>query len=467
MSMSQREFRRAGIAELAAQLRSGAVSSRELAEIADAALREHAAPLNAVAVLSSKRAAAEAAAADAELHAGIDRGALHGLPYGAKDLIAARGLPTTWGAAPLKDQQFADDAEVVRRLQLAGAVLTAKLATVELAGGGGYRQPHASLQGPGRNPWNAERWTGGSSSGSGAAVGAGAVPFALGSETWGSIVLPAAYCGIVGLRPSYGLVPRLGAMALSWSMDKIGPLARSVADAARVLEVIAGPHRDDPSTNGSTFRYQPQASLRRPRFGLVSAEIADAAPDIGAAFERLRSQLATIGDVVELDLADEPHADVAWLIVAAEAASAYEDLIESGAVRQLAAAETHAGFYSYESISAKDYIRAQRVRRKMVANVNALFNDVDVLIAPTSGRSASPIHRDTGFLGPRARPSDLGALANLAGMPGFSLPIGLDREGLPLAMHVVAPFQQDAYLVAVAERIEALLQPYAHVTDRG
>ena len=189
------------LAELGRALRSGATTSVDLAETALTRLDEVGRSLNAVVTLTRERALAEARRADDELAAGIDRGPLHGIPYGAKDLLAADGYPTTWGAPPLRDQVFAVDAAVVARLKEAGAVLCAKLATVEIAGGMGYDQPDAALTGPGRNAWDPEAWAGGSSSGSGAAVAARLVPFAIGSETWGSIHCPAAFNGATGLRP--------------------------------------------------------------------------------------------------------------------------------------------------------------------------------------------------------------------------------------------------------------------------
>src|SRR5438552_6301820 len=200
-----------------------------------------------------ERALDEARRADRAL-AKKDGGPLTSVPYGAKDLLAARGAPTTWGAPPYRDQIIGEDATVVAKLKKSGAVLAAKLAMVELAGGGGYRYPSASLQGPGRNPWNIEHWSGGSSSGSGAAVGAGLVPFAIGSETSGSIGTPSAYCGVTGLRPTYGLVSRRGAMALSWTLDKLGPMAHTATDCATVLEAIAGPDPKDATSSGKRFR---------------------------------------------------------------------------------------------------------------------------------------------------------------------------------------------------------------------
>jgi aspartyl-tRNA(Asn)/glutamyl-tRNA(Gln) amidotransferase subunit A len=213
---------------------------------------------NALALLLRGPALKKAALADAELKRERLRGPLQGVPFGAKDLLSAAGFPTTWGARPFRSQVFADDATVLRRLAGSGAVLCAKLSMVELAGGGGYRFASASLTGPGLNPWDPTRWSGGSSSGSAAAVAAGLAPFALGSETWGSIGVPCAFCGVTGLRPTYGLVSRTGAMALSWSMDKIGPIARTAEDCAHILQVIAGGDMDDPGSAGRSFHFLPQ-----------------------------------------------------------------------------------------------------------------------------------------------------------------------------------------------------------------
>src|SRR5271163_4178719 len=185
------------------------------------------------------------------------RGRLQGIPFGAKDLLAYAKHPTTWGAQPYAEQVFDYTAGVLKRIQKHGGLLTGKLAMVELAGGPSYRYASASLTGPGLNPWDPTRWSGGSSSGSGIAVAAGLVTYALGSETSGSILTPAAFCGITGLRPTYGLVSRHGAMALSWTLDKIGPLCRSAEDCGLVLHEIAGADGDDPASAGKSFYYAP------------------------------------------------------------------------------------------------------------------------------------------------------------------------------------------------------------------
>ena len=218
------------IPELGRLLRDRRVSAVELAEHFLARLERLGPTYNAVVTVLRPQALAEARQRDVELAKGKDRGPLHGIPYGAKDLLAVEGAPTSWGAEPYRGQMLRRDATVVRKLREAGAVLCAKLAMVELAGGMGYNQAFASFTGPGRSPWDRARWSGGSSSGSGSAVSAGLVPFAIGSETWGSIQFPAAFCGVTGLRPTYGRVSRHGAMALSWTMDKLGPIARTAED---------------------------------------------------------------------------------------------------------------------------------------------------------------------------------------------------------------------------------------------
>src|SRR4051794_28264791 len=254
----------ASLTVLGAKLRSGEVSAVELARFFLDRLERFGPRYNCVATITRERAMAEAARADDELRTGRDRGPLHGIPYGAKDLLATKGIPTTWGCAPYKDRVLDFDATVVTKLREAGAVLCAKLAMVEIAGGMGYRQPNASLTGPGLNPWNTDKWSGGSSSGSGSAVSAGLVPFAIGTETWGSITSPASYCGLTGLRPTYGRVSRHGAMALAWTHDKIGPMAHSAHDCGLVLDAIAGPDPEDPSASERPYQYPPSDAPGRP-----------------------------------------------------------------------------------------------------------------------------------------------------------------------------------------------------------
>ena len=252
------------IPELGRLLRGRKLSSVELTGHFLERLERLGPTYNAVVTVLREPALAEAKERDRELRSGRDRGPLHGIPYGAKDLLAAEGAPTTWGAQPYRDQLLKGDATVVAPASERRArCCAAKLAMVELAGGMGYNQAFASFTGPGKTPWDVARWSGGSSSGSGAAVGAGLVPFAIGSETWGSIQFPAAFCGVTGLRPTYGRVSRHGAMALSWTMDKLGPLGRTAEDCGLVLAAIAGPDPADPSTLPDRFVFP----SRSPREG--------------------------------------------------------------------------------------------------------------------------------------------------------------------------------------------------------
>ena len=319
------EFAFLSVVELGRLLRQKKTSATELATYCLDRLERLGPRLNAVVTVSRERALAEAAEADREIRRGKWRGALHGIPYGVKDLLAAKGYPTTWGAEPYRQQKFDSDATVVERLGAAGAVLVGKLAMVELAGGMGYNQANASFTGPGRTPWNPEYWSGGSSSGPGAAVAAGLVPFTIGSETSGSILTPAAYCGVTGLRPTYGLVSRHGAMALAWTMDKLGPLGRSAEDCAIVLAAIAGRDAKDPSSVARGFQV-PSAPNAKQRFRVAIPKGADKdiQPEVAANFRAALKVLADRIDVVEgVELPDLPYGAVAGMIIAAEGACAF------------------------------------------------------------------------------------------------------------------------------------------------
>src|SRR5690349_9908229 len=249
------------VRELSERLHRREFTSLQLTELALDRLSTIGRDLNAVATLTPDLAREQARRADDEMRSGKDRGALHGIPYGAKDLLDTKGIRTTWGAKPYENRIPDQDATVITKLEAAGAVLCAKLSMAELAGGLGYHRGNASLQGPMRNPWNRERWAGGSSSGTGASVAAGLVPFGIGTETWGSILCPSNFCGVTGLRPTFGRVSRHGAMALSWTMDKIGPIGRTLDDCRLVLDVIAG--HDPTDADSSTARLDWKDADRR------------------------------------------------------------------------------------------------------------------------------------------------------------------------------------------------------------
>lgn len=455
----------ATVAELAALVRSKETSPVELTQFFLERLERLGPRYNAVASLTRERALREARRAEEELRQGRDRGALHGIPYGAKDLLAARGAPTTWGAPPFAGQTFSFDATVVRRLARAGAVLAAKLAMIELAGGGGYGSAGASLQGPTRNPWHPEYWAGGSSSGSGAAVAAGLVPFAIGSETNGSIMGPASFCGITGLRPTYGLVSRYGAMPLSWTLDKLGPMARSAEDCGLVLQAIAGGDARDVGSARRSFRFRPSvADVRTWRIGYAPADFEELAPEearpaFAGALQALRSLGASL---IELSLPDDlPYGAAINMIIGSEAASVFGEFIEGPMLEALADERQKAGLRAYFTISARDYLDAMRVRRRVQEAFRALFRRVDVLV----GASRLPPRIDEP-LGARARRSPsaetqrphntaLVAASNLAGLPALCLPCGFTNAGLPVAIQLVGRPFEEARLLALGMAYQA------------
>ncbi len=463
--MSFAEIRFATAAELAAALRKRRISSVELARASLDLLGKLGPKYNAVAALMPERALDEAKRADGAL-AKKQGGPLTGIPYGAKDLLAARGAPTTWGAPPYRDQIIGEDATVVAKLKKSGAVLAAKLAMVELAGGGGYRYPSASLQGPGRNPWNKEHWSGGSSSGSGAAIGAGLVPFAIGSETSGSIGTPSAYCGVTGLRPTYGLVSRKGAMALSWTLDKLGPMARTAEDCAAVLEAIAGADAADRTTSGKRFKpmaARPAAAVaKRARIAFADEDIADhASPDAKRALEKGVEEFKRIApNFVRATLPVMPFGPMVQTVYGSEGAEIFADLIEGKRFEQLIDARQKAGLRAALETKARDYLHAMRMRTRLQDALDSMFRDVDVILSvgraitatpitqpldspPTTASATPPPNRRTGNIG-------LIAAGNLAGVPAIFFPCGFGTDGLPVGLQLVGPPFSEPLLVALA-----------------
>ncbi len=445
------------IRQLAAWLRAGRLSPVALAERCLEGLETVGRRYNAVVTPTRERALDEARRAERELAAGRDRGLLHGIPYGAKDLLATGGgIPTSWGAAPLREQRFAEDATVVRRLSEAGAVLVAKLAMVELAGGAGYRQPDASFTGPCVNPWDPTAWSGGSSSGSGAAVAAGLVPFAIGSETAGSILSPAGNCGVTGLRPTYGRVSRHGAMALAWSLDKVGPLARSADDCGLVLDAIAGPDPADPSAAPRPFRYDDaDPAGRRFRFAVCRRAVEACDPGVRASFEASLADLAAIGTLEEVEFPELPYEPIMRLIVGVEAASALEALVESGAIAGLTAHEDRYLPYARAGILATDYVRALRLRGVAAREVDRVLAPFDALVGP--GRPTVATGLDEPFrppLGSVARDL-LGAIGNLAGLPAVIVPNGTGERGRPTSLQFLGRAWEENRILAAARAFQA------------
>src|SRR5579862_2784735 len=374
------------ISEINAKLRAKEFSCVELTRAACDRLERVGPQYNTLALSLREQAIKQAKDVDGDLKRGRTRGPLQGVPYGAKDLLAVKGHPTTWGAKPFATQVFNYDAHVIEKLNGTGAILIGKLAMVELAGGGNYRYAAASLTGPGLNPWDRTRWSGGSSSGSAIAVAAGLVPFAIGSETSGSIVTPAAFCGVTALRPTYGLVSRNGAMPLSWTLDKLGPFCRSAEDCGLVLEEIAGGDRHDPGTSGKSFYYTPQYARKMAdlRIGFAPADFSEwpeesARPALQQALDVVRSLGATM---VETKLPDFPYGSAIGTIISVDASSVFEPLISSGKVDQLADQKQIAGLKAGLEIPANTYLKAMRIRRMVQEAIRKLFVDVDVLVTP-------------------------------------------------------------------------------------
>lgn len=434
---------------LGARLRSGAVSSAELTRFFLDRLERLGPKFHCVVTLTRDLALEQAARADEDLRAGRDRGPLHGIPYGAKDLLSTRGIPTTWGAAPFQGRVIDRDAAVITRLRDAGAVLAAKLSMVELAGGMGYRQPNASLTGPGLNPWNLESWSGGSSSGSGSAVAAGLVPFAIGTETWGSITCPCSYCGITGLRPTYGRVPLAGAMALAWTHDKIGPMARDAHDCGLILDALAGPDPDDPSAADRPYQYPPADDPGRPfRLAVLKDGVKDAHPDVqerfAAALEVFRKLGATIDEVTVPDL---PFELVAVTIISAEGGAAFEELVLNGQVADLTAPEDRLGAYGDHAILATEYLRAQRIRTKLARELDRFFAPFDAVLTPAQAEGAPPAE---GTFPHKHHHKSLGGPGNVCGTPALVVPMGRIGDGLPVGLQIDGRAYSENRLLAVA-----------------
>ena len=448
------------VAELAALIRARKLSPVELTEGYLARLERFGARLGAVATVMRESAMREARQAEKEIRAGALRGLLHGIPYGAKDLLATREAPTTWGATPYKDQRFDYDATVVRKLRDAGAILCAKLAMVELAGGMGYNQADASLTGACRTPWNTDYWSGGSSSGPGAAVAAGLVAFAIGSETSGSIITPAAFCGVSGLRPTYGMVSRHGAMALCWTLDKLGPMCRTAADAGIVLSAIAGRDPLDASSlERNAFRY-PLNAARPPRKKTIRLAVLkdsfektqkEVRENFLASLEVLKRADTRVRVEMDVKLPDFPYGAAVGTIVDAEGAAAFRDLIESGRVRELASPEGRIGGFSASLVTAVDYLHAMRMRVPMRRAWGELLRKYDLLVAPSRSTVAYPVSKtfDQAYPGITAA-SPIGA-SNLVGVPAISIPNGFGQAGLPTGIQFIGAAWSELTLIETAD----------------
>ncbi|HJP86912.1 MAG TPA: amidase [Gemmatimonadaceae bacterium] len=429
------------VTELSELVRRQQVTSTQLTQMYLARLKRYDPVLRCVISLTEERALKQAAAADAEIKRGKYRGPLHGIPWGAKDLLAVRGYKTTWGAGPYKDQVIDADATVVQRLDNAGAVLVAKLTLGELAQGDIWFGATT------KNPWKIDQGSSGSSAGPASATAAGLVGFSIGSETLGSISSPSTRCGTTGLRPTFGRVPRTGAMALSWTMDKLGPICRSVEDCAMVLDAIYGPDGKDNTVVDADYHWNSQLSPKSLRIGYVKSafdlpqtdpadskrtlhgtkKFDDAALDV---FHRLGIPL------IAVDLPDVQY-DAMRIVLTAEAAAAFDELTRSDRDKEL----VQQGKFDWPNtfrvsrfIPAVDYVNANRVRSIAIQKWDELMRTVDVIVTPTGAANLSQL-----------------VATNLTGHPAVILPNGFRDDGTPVSLTFLGGLFEEAKLLAVAK----------------
>ncbi len=417
------------VAELASLIKSKKITSTQLTALYLERLKKYGPILQCVITLTDSLALAQAARADKEIAAGKYRGPLHGIPYGAKDLLSAKKYPTTWGSVPFKKQLIDEDATVIKKLEQAGAVLVAKLTMGELAWGDVW------FGGKTRSPWDTSQGSSGSSAGSASATAAGLVAFAIGSETYGSIVSPSTRCGTSGLRPTYGRVSRAGAMALSWTMDKLGPICRSAEDCAIVFNAIYGPDRMDQTVFDVPFRYEPKRiNLKKLRIGYVKTDF-DSAKFWKSFNDSALSVFRYLGaSLIPIELPDYPVDDIV-IMLSAESAAAFDDVTRSGKddmmVRQIKNAWPNS-FRASRFIPAVEYIQASRVRSMLIQSMAKLMDTIDVYINPSlEGNSL--------------------LLTNLTGHPCITVPNGFTEKGTPVSITFTGRLFDEGTVLAVAK----------------
>jgi aspartyl-tRNA(Asn)/glutamyl-tRNA(Gln) amidotransferase subunit A len=456
------------IRELGERIRARKLSPVELTESYLDRSKRFGPKFNAYATLTEDLALEQAHAAEKEIAAGHYRGPLHGIPYAAKDLLAVKGYPTTWGARPYADQKFDYDATVIERLNRAGAVLIGKAAMIELAGGLGYEGPNASLTGPCKNPWNTDYWTCGSSSGSGAITSAGLANFALGSDTRGSIICPSTLCGISGMRPSFGRVSRHGVMAIAWSMDKIGPMARTADCCGLILSVIAGHDANDHDSLRqplASFHYSGPAKPARPlRIGRLTNVFPNASPELHSAVDDALKVMEKNGaEVSDAELPDGPYEEAAELVILIEAASAFSELIQSGRCAQLEDPLGQINGYASLEFSASDLLQIERVRTFLQEKIDRLFERFDVIAAPGEDTISIPLKPPPREERPASAPRrpfkrdslQPDAISSLCGLPAVTVPCAFSNDKFPLGIQFIGRALRDDLVIAAANLFQA------------
>lgn len=406
------------------------LTSTELTKMFIDRIKKYDPVLKCVIRLTEPLAMEQAEILDDEMRRNKYRGVLHGIPYGAKDLLAHPDFQTTWGSPPYKDQHIDDTATVIKKLEEKGAVLVAKLSLGELAWGNVW------FGGATRTPWNTEEGSGGSSAGSAAATAAGLVAFSIGSETWGSIINPATRCGVTGLRPTFGRVSRHGAMPLSWSMDKIGPICKTVEDCALVFDAIRGVDGLDPTVVEMPFNYDYNANPMEIKVGYLKSEFdkdIDYKPFTDAVFNQLK--LSNI-DLHEINLPDI-DADRIAFILAAEAATAFDELTLSGKLDDMVRQTDDSWpnmFRQARLIPAVEYLKANRIRYLLMEEMEKIFSQVDVIVVPSLGKNL--------------------LVTNLTGHPSVVVPIGFQDNGLPVSITFTGGLFKEAQTLRIAKEYQ-------------
>ena len=440
LPVSDEEIAFLPVTELSELIRRGKLKPTRLTEIYLERLKRYDPVLRCVITLTEERARAQAKQADAEIARGSYRGPLHGIPWGAKDLLAVKGYRTTWGAGPYKEQVIDEDATVVQRLDRAGAILLAKLTLGELAQGDMW------YGGRTRNPWKVEAGSSGSSAGPASATAGGLVGFSIGSETLGSISSPSTVCGTTGLRPTYGRVPKTGAMALSWTMDKLGPICRSAEDCAIVLDAIYGPDGKDKSAITASYNWDASVSPRSLRIGYVKAAfdlpLMDPKDEKRTLHgskqwdDRALEALRGMGiDLIPVELPDLPY-DAMRIILTAEAAAAFDELTRSNRDAELVQQSRFDWANTFRTarfIPAVDYINANRVRSSTIEAWDQLMEKVDVIVTPTNAANLPQL-----------------VATNLTGHPAVILPNGFRPDGTPVSLTFLGNLFEEGKLLAVA-----------------
>jgi len=427
------------VAELSSLVKQGKVTSTQLTQMYISRLKKYGDTLQCVVTLTEERALKQASQADEEIAKGNYKGPLHGIPFGVKDLFAVEGYKTTWGAMPYKDQQIEQTATVVKKLEEAGAVLVAKLTLGALAMGDVW------FGGLTKNPWDLNQGSSGSSAGSASATAAGLVAFAIGTETWGSIVSPSTRCGVTGLRPTFGRVSRSGAMALSWSMDKVGPICRNAQDCALVFDVIRGKDANDPSTTNYPFNYNNYVQIADLRIGYLKDLFEE------DDYRSKENDLQTLEEfkkmgarLQEVKLPDDLPVGSMAIILEAEAAAAFDELTRSNNDDKMVAQHQNAWpniFRKSRFIPAVEYIQASRMRDLLIEELNKIIMNYDVIICPSFG-------------------GDQLLMTNLTGHPCVVVPNGFDKENHPTSISFIGNLYDEATVLQVAEQYQQVTKFY-------